>query len=119
MAVQSSGQIAISDIATEFGGSQPHALSEYYGEGGVAASGQLKFSDFYGTSSITASDFIADLSSPTYRNYLESIGKYFVEVWIPELEKENTKISSVKNEATHRIEERVSKMWNFYLKKIA
>lgn len=72
MAVQSSGQIAISDIATEFGGSQPHALSDYYGEGGVTSSGQIKFSDFYGTSSITASDFIADLASPTYRNYLES-----------------------------------------------
>lgn len=72
MAVQSSGQIAISDIATEFGGSQPHGLSEYYGEGGVTSSGQIKFSDFYGTSSITASDFIADLASPTYRNYLES-----------------------------------------------
>ena len=52
-----------------------------------------------------------------YENYLKSIGKYFVEVWIPELEKENTKISSVKNEATHKIEERVSKMWDFYLKK--
>jgi len=55
----------------------------------------------------------------TYENYLESIGKYFVEVWIPKLEKENTKISSMKTEATHRIEERVSKMWNFYLKKSA
>ena len=55
----------------------------------------------------------------TYRNYLKSIGKYFIEVWIPELEEENKKISSMKNEATHRIEERVSDMWDFYLKKSA
>jgi hypothetical protein len=51
----------------------------------------------------------------TYKNYLESIGKYFVEVWISELEKKNLKISSIKNEATHRIEERVSKMWDKHL----
>ena len=51
----------------------------------------------------------------TYKNYLESIGKYFVEVWIPELEEKNLKISSIKNEATHRIEERVSKMWDKHL----
>tara|TARA_Y100000361_G_scaffold97493_1_gene87401 strand:- start:211 stop:1326 length:1116 start_codon:yes stop_codon:yes gene_type:complete len=55
----------------------------------------------------------------TYKNYLESIGKYFVEVWIKELEEKNLKISSIKNEATHRIEERVSDMWDFYLKKSA
>ena len=29
MALQSSGPIALSEIAAEFGGSAPHALSEY------------------------------------------------------------------------------------------
>jgi hypothetical protein len=50
MAVTGSGQISIQDIANEFGGSVPHALSEYYGKGGTPGSGQLKISDFYGTS---------------------------------------------------------------------
>ena len=29
MPVQSSGQIKITDIVTEFGGTEPHAMSEY------------------------------------------------------------------------------------------
>jgi len=54
MALQSSGQIKLSEIATEFGGSAPHSLSEYYGvASGVPASGQIKLgADFYGTSNI-------------------------------------------------------------------
>ena len=53
MALQSSGQISLSNIATEFGGSAPHALSEYYGSDTVTSSGQIAFSNFYGTSNIT------------------------------------------------------------------
>jgi hypothetical protein len=30
MALQSSGAISLNDIATEFGGTTPHSLSEYY-----------------------------------------------------------------------------------------
>lgn len=53
MALQSSGPISLNDIAGEFGGSKPHALSEYYGvAGGVPSSGTINFSDFYGTSNI-------------------------------------------------------------------
>lgn len=52
MALQSSGQISLANIATEFGGSAPHALSEYYGAAsGVPSSGEIKLAtDFYGTS---------------------------------------------------------------------
>ena len=54
MALQSSGQIKLSEIATEFGGTAPHALSEYYGEGNAPASGEIQLAaDFYGTSSVT------------------------------------------------------------------
>ena len=56
MALQTSGAISLLDIATEFGGTAPHAMSEYYGGGdnvgagpGVPASGELTLSDFYGT----------------------------------------------------------------------
>lgn len=51
MALQSSGQIKLSEIAAEFGGSAPHALSEYYGDGNAPASGEIQLAaDFYGTS---------------------------------------------------------------------
>lgn len=50
MALQSSGTIKLSEIQTEFGGSNPISLSEYYGSGGVPSSGVLSLSDFYGTS---------------------------------------------------------------------
>jgi hypothetical protein len=52
MALQSSGAISLSEIATEFGGTAPHALSEYYGvASGVPGSGTIAFSDFHGTTS--------------------------------------------------------------------
>ena len=51
MALQSSGMISLANIASEFGGSAPHALSEYYGSDTVPSSGMITFSDFYGTSS--------------------------------------------------------------------
>lgn len=51
MPLQSSGQISLSDIAGEFGGSAPHALSEYYGDGNAPSSGEIQLAaDFYGTS---------------------------------------------------------------------
>jgi len=52
MALQGSGQIKLSEIAAEFGGSAPHALSEYHGQGNAPASGEIKLAaHFYGTSS--------------------------------------------------------------------
>lgn len=54
MALPSSGALALSDIQTEFGGSNPIGLSEYYGVAtGVPASGTIAISDFYGTSAST------------------------------------------------------------------
>ena len=50
MALQSSGAISLSDIQTEFGGSNPISISEYYGSDTVPSSGAIDFSDFYGTS---------------------------------------------------------------------
>ena len=58
MALPSSGTISINDIATEFGGTVPHSLSEYYRGGGlvpdtstnasVPTSGTISLSNFYG-----------------------------------------------------------------------
>lgn len=56
MGLQSSGQIKLSEIAAEFGGSAPHSLSEYYGKGNAAGSGQIRMAnDFYGTSNFSYS----------------------------------------------------------------
>jgi hypothetical protein len=52
MVLPSSGPISLNDIQTEFGGSNPISISEYYNAvPGIPASGTITFSDFYGTSS--------------------------------------------------------------------
>ena len=52
MTMQTSGAISLSQIQTEFGGTNPISLSEYYGaDDGVPTSNAISFSDFYGTSS--------------------------------------------------------------------
>ena len=63
MAIVSSGAVSLSDIATEFGGTAPHSMSEFYGvASGVPASGEIKLaSDFYGT----ANSFTTTLSWAT------------------------------------------------------
>ena len=50
MPIVSSGQVSLSAIATEFGGSEPHQLSEYHGKGNAPSSGEIQLAaDFYGT----------------------------------------------------------------------
>ena len=54
MGLPNTGQLSLADIQTEFGGTAPTAISEYYGAAsGVPSSGQISISDFYGTSSFT------------------------------------------------------------------
>ena len=56
MPIQSSGQISKQDVVDEFGGTAPHAMSEYYRGGGevgsantnVPTSGEIQMTDFYG-----------------------------------------------------------------------
>lgn len=62
MPLPSSGPLSLNDIAGEFGGTQPHSLSEYYAGGGlvpagtsgtngaVPSSGTISIWNFYGTS---------------------------------------------------------------------
>lgn len=76
MALQSSGAISLSDIQTEFGGSNPISLSEYYRGGSyvtdnntsVPTSGTITMSNFYGavkqfSHTITSSVQQANLST--------------------------------------------------------
>ena len=61
MALQSSGAISLANIQTEFGGSNPISMNEYYRGGGlvpssvtaVPASGTIDMADFYGTSNVS------------------------------------------------------------------
>jgi len=52
MGLQTSGPISITDIATEFGDTAPHSLSEFYGAAvGISTSGAINVKGFYGKSS--------------------------------------------------------------------
>ena len=61
MALASSGAISLGtsagtnrSISAEFGGTAPHSLSEYYGQGNAPASGEIQLAaDFYGTSNVS------------------------------------------------------------------
>ena len=64
MALPSTGELALTDIQTEFGGSNPIGLSEYYagglyvpsgttGDGGaIPTTGEITIGDFYGITTI-------------------------------------------------------------------
>ena len=63
MTLPTSGPISLTDIQTEFGGSNPVSLSEYYKGGAyvdfndfapnVPTSGSISLSDFYGAANTT------------------------------------------------------------------
>lgn len=67
MALPSSGPLTLADIQTEFGGSPPASLSEYYAGGAyvpsgtsgtygaVPSSGEISVRNFYGTSAVVIS----------------------------------------------------------------
>lgn len=53
MALQSSGAISLSQIQTEFGGSNPISLNEYYSAAdGIPSSGTISMNQFYGKSAV-------------------------------------------------------------------
>lgn len=76
MAIPSSGALALSAIQTEFGGSNPISLSEYYAggtyvpsgtsgtNGAVPTSGTVAMSKFYGTTAVVVS-IVDDLITST------------------------------------------------------
>ena len=63
-AIQSSGQITLSDIYDEFTGThsnQEIQLSDYHDEGNAPASGEIQLAaDFYGTSASNAPNFVGN-----------------------------------------------------------
>ena len=77
MTLPSSGTISINNLASEFGGSSPHALSEYYRNGGLVSSGNtnvptsgaLSLSDFYGATATTTRDIRVQMSYSAGHGY--------------------------------------------------
>lgn len=80
MAIPGPGQaISINTIVTEFGGSAPHAISEYYRGGPLVAnapvnaaiptSGQISLSNFYGASNRIAIPLVINGTTTSYNIY--------------------------------------------------
>lgn len=68
MTLPASGQLSMSQIATEFGGAAPHSLSEYYGaDVGVPTSGAISFSNFYGKSNLFTLNIASNAVYPNIR----------------------------------------------------
>ena len=72
MALQTSGQISLANIAAEFGGSAPHSMSEYYGGGdnvpaganpGIATSGEINMNSFYGGVAATVLNITSNVNN--------------------------------------------------------
>ena len=77
MPLPSSGQLSLSDIQGEFGGSNPIQISEYYGVApGVPGSGQIAISDFYGTSNTYDVEYLLVAGGGTnkYNGYNPNVG---------------------------------------------
>lgn len=81
MALQGSGAISLGDIATEFGGTVPHAINEYYRNGsyvadttanaGIPTSGSVSFNTFYSTA---AQNFVSAMSPTGGSIYVLAVG---------------------------------------------
>ena len=75
MAIQASGAVSLSNIQTEFGGSNPISMSEYYRSGtyipsgatSVPTSGAIDISDFYGASNSYAFTIAANTRNADVR----------------------------------------------------
>lgn len=72
MALQSSGPISLNNIATEFGGTVPHAMSEYYKGGGLVPS---TIAEAVTASSLTGS-FAANKRYPAIGGYDPQINTF-------------------------------------------
>lgn len=76
--------ISINTIATEFGGTTPHSLSEYYRGGGlvpntpvnnaIPTSGQIAIGDFYGSSNVSALALTISANTQNYDVYTAAVG---------------------------------------------
>lgn len=88
MALPSSGQISLAQIASEFGGTAPHSLSEYYSKGNAPASGQIRIgTHFHGT------EYIFGPLSHSYGQYsFDNSGGSYVMLTLTGLSKSSIRV---------------------------
>ena len=69
------GQLSLGDIAGEYGGSAPHALSEYYDKGNAPGSGEIQIhADFNGTANVFNFAISSNASQLNLRSAASSAG---------------------------------------------
>ena len=70
MALQTSGAISLNNVQTEFGGSNPIGINEYYSADPLRlpASGTVDLEDFYGTS-VRTTRMVCSANNDTYARY--------------------------------------------------
>ena len=69
------GQLSLGDIAGEYGGSAPHALSEYYDKGNAPGSGEIQIhADFNGTANVFNFAISSNASQVNLRSAASSAG---------------------------------------------
>ena len=78
MALQSSGSISLSDIAAEFGGTPPHSMSEYFGQGNAPGNGNAigLGLHFYGTSNRVVINLTISANTNNYNIWNSKGGSY-------------------------------------------
>lgn len=82
MAINTTGPISIGRIVTEFGGTAPHSLSEYYRNGpfvtsnntGIPTAGTIRLSNFYGAVNLFIFNITEDVQEINLRTYLLARG---------------------------------------------
>ena len=87
MALDASGTLALSEIQTEWGGSNPISMSEYYGDGdyifdgatdgdgnAIPESGALDISDFYDTVSATTLTISSNTNNYNIKTAVQNAG---------------------------------------------
>jgi len=75
MALQSSGQISLKNIADEFGDTAPHSLSEFYGaDSNIPSSGAIDISNFYGASDLPDIQLVDTITYSTNSYGINNVG---------------------------------------------
>jgi len=77
MTLQTTGPINTADITGEFGGTNPFSPTEYYGaSSGLPASGTIKWSDFYGESSVISLNLVISANTNNYNVFSAATALY-------------------------------------------
>lgn len=75
MPLPTTGPISLGNIATEFGDTPPHSMSEFYGAAsGIPVSGAISIGSFYGAASNFVATITSNVQELNLRTWLISLG---------------------------------------------